>query len=155
MRDGLEKRVLRYAGALATLFIALGCNQEPLVVRGEIASIRVVAEAVESRSGGDSGVAGALVGGLVAGPIGAVIGGLATREGALITVRGRIVDCRVIIRGSDGHEYVSHVSRYDNPAVCAGMREGDVTRLVMIPRYGIRWVWGEGAPNYAMATRVR
>ena len=110
----------RFLSLLFLVFVAFGCKTQP-TVEGSITEVRIVLGTTQTRP--SSGVAGAVVGGLVAGTPGAILGGLATRNGVSV-VEGTVVACSYIIRVGD-REFVAI---RESPARCALRRVGDIER---------------------------
>lgn len=122
----------RLVSGVIAAFLLGGCGVERLQVT--VTDVRLATH-VSVVTTGDSGTTGAVVGGLLFGPVGAVVGYAATQE--LPNQREiRRVTCWVFFEASDGRRF--EILVYYNETLCL-VRSGD--RETLIKSFGAGWRW--------------
>ena len=122
--------------ALCVGLLGAGCN-EKIETPGVVTSIRVLCEDVTKTEGGSSGATGAVIGGLFLGPVGAIAGGLASREDGKRVITAKVVGVRLSVKTADGVN-VFHYGRYDGESSIALLAVGD---RVVLWRYTEKHRW--------------
>ena len=106
------------------LAIASGCGQSSERVYGTVLRVSIVSESKTITKGGGSPGTRAIVGAVVAGPIGAGIGAISVKEKSVVNV-GKIISCSVVVKLDQGEEVIMNRGEYSNPGVYASLNPGD------------------------------
>ena len=95
------KRLSRFAITGITLALALVSCGKSEYISAVVKEVRITA-AIVSETENDNAVGGAIAGAVIAGPVGAVVGGFAGNADKKIVVREKVLGCKFIAVTEDG-----------------------------------------------------